>query len=194
MKISTKQSSKLYPHDYFMKAVFLPLVPRFVLPNHITVLRFLLIPVVLWLLYVKAYAWGVPLFMFAAFTDALDGSVARVRKQITPWGIFFDPIADKLLIGSVALLVALQYYHPALIFIAIAFDIMPSLRWASTRYVGTVMSANVWGKTKMMLQCASLTLLLLGVAFGIPVLIEIGEWLLIAATVFSAIAVVTYSL
>ena len=144
--------TKLYPHDYLMKAVILPFVPHFVHPNHITVVRFLLTPIVLWLLFTEQYVWGVPLFILAAATDALDGSVARVRKQVTPWGIFFDPIADKLLIGSVAMLVALQHFHPVIVFAALMLDILPSMRWASTRYVGTVMAANVWGKIKMFLQ------------------------------------------
>lgn len=172
----------------------MPFIPKFVHPNHITVVRFLLTPIVLGFLFAEQYLIAVPLFIIAAATDAIDGSVARVRKQVTPWGIFFDPIADKLLIGSVALLVALQHFHPAVVFTALVFDILPSLRWASTRYVGTIMAANVWGKAKMFLQFTSITLLLLGIMFNIPLLIEIGEWVLIMSLFFAAIAVITYSL
>ncbi len=186
--------TKLYPHDYVMKAVILPFVPRFVHPNHITVVRFLLTPIVLWLLFTEQYIWAVPLFIIAAATDALDGSVARVRKQVTPWGIFFDPIADKLLIGSVAMLVALQHFNPVIVFGALMLDILPSLRWASTRYVGTVMAANAWGKIKMFLQFSSLTLLLLGILFDMPILIELGQWVLLASLAFAGVAVITYSL
>ncbi len=183
-----------YPHDYVMKALILPFIPRFVHPNHVTVLRFLLMPVVLWLLFVANYTVGVPLFIFAAFTDAVDGSLARIRKQVTPWGIFFDPVADKLLIGSVALLIGLKHFHPLLVFAALVLDMLPSLRWASTRYVGTVMAANVWGKVKMFLQFCSMTLLLLGIMFNLPELIQAGEICLAAALVFAAVAVLTYSL
>ncbi len=191
---SSRDLTKLYPHDYVFKAVILPFIPKFVYPNHITVLRFLMTPVVLWFLYNENYIWGVPLFVIAAATDALDGSLARVRKQITPWGIFFDPVADKLLIGSVALVVALRYFHPAIVFAALLLDIMPSLRWASRRYAGTVMAANVWGKAKMFLQFSSLTLLLLGIVFHVPILIDLGELILILAIIFAGIAVATYSL
>lgn len=194
MQLINRNPSKLYPHDYVMKAIILPFVPEAVQPNHITVLRFLLTPVVLWLLYTEQYIVGVAVFIIAAFTDALDGSVARIRRKITPWGIFFDPVADKLLIGSVALLVALQHYHPVIVFLAIILDIMPSLRWASSKYVGTVMSANVWGKIKMFLQFCSITFLLLGVTLNIPMLIDIGEVILLVAIAFASIAVVTYSL
>ena len=189
-----RDMTKLYPHDYVMRVVILPLVPKFVHPNHITVVRFLMTPIVLWLLFTEQYTWAVPLFILAAFTDALDGSVARVRKQVTPWGIFFDPIADKLLIGSVALLVALQYFHPVIVFSALMLDILPSLRWASTRYAGTIMAANVWGKLKMFLQFSSLTLLLLGIVFNVPALIQLAEYVFVASLVFAGIAVATYSL
>lgn len=193
--ITTKRDlTKLYPHDYVMKALILPFIPAFVHPNHVTMLRFLLTPLVLGLLYDGQYAWGVPLFVIAAFTDAIDGSLARVRKQVTPWGIFFDPIADKFLIGSVALVVALQYFHPAIVFTAIVFDMLPSLRWASTKYAGTVMAANVWGKAKMFLQFVSITLLLCGIVFRLPVLIDAGEVVLLVSLAFSAVAVATYSL
>lgn len=137
---------------------------------------------------------AVPLFLLTAFTDMIDGSLARVRHQITPWGIFFDPIADKLLIGSVALLVALQYYHPWIIFLAIFFDILPSIRWASPKYAGSIMMANVWGKIKMFLQCTSLFLLLLGITLSLPMLIAIGEVVLGISLIFAVVAVITYSL
>ena len=186
--------TKLYPHDYVMKTLVLPFIPKFVHPNHVTVARFLLTPVVLWLLFTNQFVWGVPLFILAAATDAIDGSLARVRKQVTPWGIFFDPIADKFLIGSVALLIALQYFNPVTVFAALVMDMLPSLRWASTRYVGTVMAANVWGKIKMFLQFSSITLLLLGIMFNQPLLIDVGELVLLVSLLFSGIAVVTYSL
>ena len=103
-----QQTAQLYPHDRFMRPILF-FIPRFITPNSITVLRFLLTPIVLQLLWIESYTAGTALFFFAAFTDAVDGSLARVRNQITRWGIFFDPIADKLLIGSVLLLVAFQY-------------------------------------------------------------------------------------
>ena len=188
------RTPKLLPHDRIMRLLVLPFIPEAVQPNHLTALRFLLTPVVIWFLFTQNYTIGVPLFVITAFTDAVDGSLARVRNQITPWGIFFDPVADKLLIGSVALLLGLKYYYPLLILAAIVLDILPSLRWASTRYIGTVMMANVWGKTKMFLQFSSFSCLLLGLALGLPQLIDIGEIILSISLVFALVAVLTYSL
>src|SRR3989339_879810 len=99
-----RDPSKLFPHDHIMRYTFVPLVPRFVTPNMITIARMVLIPFILYFLFSNEYGIGVPLFLFAAFTDALDGSVARLRHQVTEWGTFYDPLADKLLIGSVIIL------------------------------------------------------------------------------------------
>lgn len=191
-----KQAPKLYPHDYVMKRLVLPCIPDFVQPNHITVIRFLLIPVVLWLLVEEVYVWALPIFMFTAFTDLVDGSIARVRNRITPWGIFFDPIADKLLVGSVMLLISFQYYHPWIVFLALFLDMLPGIRWAFTKHAsgGVVVSANGWGKTKMVLQCISIGMLLLGILLQNEELITTGEYTFGLATLFAAIALVTYSL
>lgn len=189
-----KQAPRLYPQDYLTRAIVLPFIPEFVRPNHITIFRMLLTPAVLWLLWNEWYTWAVPLFIFTALTDVVDGGLARVRSQITPWGILFDPLADKLLVGSVTLLVALKYYHPWLVFLAIFLDILPSVRWASQKFTGGMMAANVWGKTKMTLQCASLALLLLGITVQIPVMIVVAQAIFGAAIIFAIIALVTYSL
>jgi CDP-diacylglycerol--glycerol-3-phosphate 3-phosphatidyltransferase len=194
MNEAVQTSPKLYFHDHIVKFIFLPFIPNFVKPNHLTAVRMLLTPVVLWLFFIENYTFGFPLFIFASLTDLVDGCLARVRNQITPWGIFFDPVADKLLIGSVALLVALKYYHPLLVFSAILLDLMPSVRWAFSRHEGGVMMANWWGKWKMFLQFTSLTLLLLGIILHVPALIIAGEVTLAVALVFAGIAVATYSL
>ena len=193
MDETSQSAPKLYPFDYVMKAVVLPFVPYFVKPNHVTVVRMVMTPVVLWLLFAGNYTYGVPVFFLTALTDALDGALARVRNQITPWGILFDPIADKLLIGSVAILVGLKYFHPVLIFTAIILDIMPSIRWASSRHSSTIMMANWWGKTKMILQVTSLTCLLVGILVQSSGLIIVGEVALGISLIFSVIAVLTYS-
>lgn len=192
--MAQKQVPKLYPQDYLTRALVLPFIPRAVQPNHITIVRFLLIPFILWLLWSERYALAFPVFFFAVLTDIVDGGLARVRDQITPWGILFDPIADKFLVGSVALMVALQHYHPWLVFLAILLDIFPVIRYATKGRAGGVMMANIWGKTKMFLQCLSLLLLLLGIAVGLPGYIFAGEIVLVIACAFALVAVVTYSL
>lgn len=194
--MATKRTfAKLYPHDHVMRYLVLPFVPEFVQPNHVTILRMILTPFVLWLLFLQEYVIGVPLFVLAAFTDLVDGSLARVRNQITPWGIFFDPVADKFLIGSVALVIALQYFHPIVVFTAIALDLLPAVVFLSRpKGQGQVMMANTWGKAKMFLQFLSISALLLGIALGVPLLIAAGEITLGVSLFFALVAAVTYSL
>ncbi len=193
--MSQRGFAKLYPHDYVMKYTFVRLVPWFVRPNHITLFRMVLTPFVVWILFLGDYRLGIPLFVLAAFTDILDGSVARIRKQITSWGIFFDPVADKLLVGGVALTVALKYFHPILVFVALSLDLLPAMVFLSRKNPNNqMMSANVWGKTKMFLQFLSLTSLLLGIFYGMETWIVAGEFTLGVSLAFALIAAITYSL
>ena len=193
--MSQRGFAKLYPHDHVMRYTFVPLVPRWVTPNHITLFRMALTPFVVWILFLGYYRLGIPLFVLAAFTDMLDGSVARIRRQITPWGVFFDPVADKMLVGGVALTVALKYFHPALVFVAIALDLLPALVFLSRKNPGKdMMRANVWGKVKMVLQFFALTALLFGIFWNSVNLILAGEVILGISLAFALIAAVTYSL
>src|SRR3989338_4172442 len=117
-----RDPSKWYPHDYFLRYVAIPFIPRWVRPNHITLLRFGLVPFVLWFLYREHFDIGIPLFLFAAFMDSLDGSLARVRKQITDWGTFYDPFADKLLITGVILIVVVHYINPIFALLVVGIE------------------------------------------------------------------------
>jgi CDP-diacylglycerol--glycerol-3-phosphate 3-phosphatidyltransferase len=193
--MTQRSFAKLYPHDFIMKYTVIPLVPRWIRPNHVTILRMLMTPFVVWVLFLGDLRLGIPLFIFAAFTDVLDGSLARLRKQVTPWGIFFDPVADKLLVGSVALTIAIQFFHPILVFVAIALDLLPAIVFLSRMNPGNqMMAANIWGKMKMVLQFLSLTALLLGIFLGYDWLIVAGEGILGLSLAFALIAAVTYSL
>lgn len=70
------------------------------LPNLITLLRILLIPILVIFLIEGQVLYALVVFICAAVSDALDGMIARVFKQKTKFGAYIDPIADKLLIGT----------------------------------------------------------------------------------------------
>jgi hypothetical protein len=82
--------------DRLIAAVFLWAFPRWVRPNHLTALRFILIPVVLVLLHLELRWWALAVFIVATCTDFIDGAMARTRGQITVLGTYADPVADKL--------------------------------------------------------------------------------------------------
>ncbi len=185
---------KLYPHDRLMAKTIIRLVPSFVTPNTITWLRFLMIPIVLYLLLVKDYAAGVPFFILAAFSDALDGSLARVRNQITDWGTFYDPLADKLLITSVVLFVVIQYINPIFGFIILGLELILLFGGIIRKRRGQVVSANVIGKTKMFLQFLGVTFLLVAVWSGIDLFIPFSIATLSLAIVCAVVSIITYGL
>jgi phosphatidylglycerophosphate synthase len=87
--------------DTLVDKTWLRLFPRSVRPNHVTVARFILMPVILVLLHYDLGWWGLGVFAAAIATDFIDGAMARTRDQITPLGTFIDPLADKLLVGAV---------------------------------------------------------------------------------------------
>lgn len=82
------------------------------IPNLITILRMLLVPVVAYLLWHGAYRPAVWLFLLAGVSDAIDGFIARRFNLITPLGGVLDPLADKLLVVATVLLLAWQGLLP----------------------------------------------------------------------------------
>ena len=80
--------------------------------NALTILRILVIPVIVILIYMKGSLSGWAafiLFSLACITDYFDGYVARIRKEISKLGTFLDPIADKLLVASVILILTCRF-------------------------------------------------------------------------------------
>ena len=67
------------------------------LPNILTMIRFALIPIMVYLLALEQYWQGIAIYTLASITDILDGYIARKYNLITPLGKILDPTADKLL-------------------------------------------------------------------------------------------------
>jgi len=190
MKVKRKG---ILPHDYLLRYTVVPLVPKQITPNMITVLRFILVPIVFVFLALEMWNIGVPLFMFAAFTDALDGSVARLRNQITEWGSFYDPIADKLLIGTVVLLVVAKYVNPFFAVIVVVAESSIIIGGIFRTRTGKVIcSANFFGKTKMFLQVLGISTLLIALWSGPSFLITFSVGILLLAIIFAMISLFTY--
>ena len=82
------------------------------IPNLITLLRLLLIPVVIICLLEDRFRWALIFFLIAGVSDAVDGFLARALNQKTPLGAVLDPIADKLLLDSLYLLGASRELFP----------------------------------------------------------------------------------
>lgn len=190
-----RDPNKLYAHDRLLGDTVVRLVPKRVTPNMITMFRFAATPFVLWLLLTQRYAAGLLAFVLVAFTDALDGSVARLRRKVTAWGTFYDPVADKLLIGSVVLLVVLPKLPGELAAAIIALELLIMAGAAFARRKGRHISANAFGKAKMFLQVVGVSLALLSFAFpGVPEAMTLSAGTLWMSVAFAFVSLMTYGL
>ncbi len=189
-----RNPNKLYPHDHVMKWTVIPLIPKWITPNQVTILRFLLTPFVVWGVAVGSYVWSIPFFLLVAFTDVIDGSLARIRKQVTPWGTMFDPMADKLLISLVAVIVIVASVGWWLTIIVIFMEIVIVIGGLAKHKDEEPVSANNWGKAKMLCQVTGVTMLMVSMWLGMPVLIDAAIVVLITSVVFAFMSLVTYGL
>lgn len=162
------KATKVLFTDRILHAVLLRFFPASLTPNHITLFRMIATPFILILLLSQQYTWGVPLFLFIASTDAMDGALARTRHKITYWGMMFDPLADKFLILPTALILVSFNLHWALALSLVISEMIIMIVAFFWRKQGGIIQANVWGKIKMFLQVCGVFLLLLSVWLALP--------------------------
>ena len=160
------------------------------LPNALTVLRILLVPVlVVALLGTGGEASDViaaVVFAVASFTDAIDGYLARSRDAITNFGKLMDPVADKLLIIAALLsLVSLGRLDAWVAMVIIAREFAVTVARMAARGEGVVIPANWWGKVKTAVQV--LTIFLLILIDPSPAWVDGLVYLMVAITLVSGI-------
>ncbi|MBQ6820469.1 MAG: CDP-diacylglycerol--glycerol-3-phosphate 3-phosphatidyltransferase [Clostridium sp.] len=138
------------------------------LANKLTMVRIFLVPVFLIFIAVQDIPYGTFIatfiFIIASITDQLDGYIARSRNQITNFGKFMDPLADKLLVTAALIsLVELQVIPSWAAFIIIAREFAVSGIRTIAASEGKVIAASVWGKIKTITQISAIIALLLQV-------------------------------
>ncbi len=181
------------------------------LPNKLTLMRMILIPFMMFFYLANFIPFGIGkivalvIFIVAALTDLLDGKIARKHNLVTNFGKFLDPIADKLLTSAVLFMMMADGTIPApwgviVVTIIIAREFMVSAIRLLAASKGTVLAADIWGKTKTFVQMIAIPICML-----IPFLVEIVavSWLVLtvqiigwtglgAATVLTVISGVNY--
>ena len=143
------------------------------LPNKLTVMRILLVFVILIVsfLNIPGEVFGISLkfliieiiFIIASITDHYDGYLARKNNQITTFGKFLDPIADKILVVTTMLLLTERGTLPAWIPIITIFRefLVSGYRLVEAKEAGNVVVANIWGKIKTVTQMIAIMLMLI---------------------------------
>jgi CDP-diacylglycerol--glycerol-3-phosphate 3-phosphatidyltransferase len=168
---------------------------KFNLPNRLTVIRILLIPLFMAFMLVEAIPgrmiFALALFVIASLTDLVDGYLARKNNQITDFGKFLDPLADKLLVAAALVcFVELGFTSSWVVIIIIAREfLVTSLRLVASGK-GEVIAASFWGKVKTNSQMISVIAVFLCAIFGWPM--AIGSALLWVAAALTLISGAQY--
>ena len=141
------------------------------LPNKLTIFRILLVPemVIIPFFNISGEILDVPIsmwlinliFIIASITDKLDGTIARATNQITTFGKFLDPIADKILVLAAMMMLVEMNKLPAWIPIIILFRefVVSGYRLIAVEKGGKVVAASVWGKLKTVTQMIAIILM-----------------------------------
>ena len=134
------------------------------LANKLTIFRIILVPLMVLIPFfnIQGEFWGIPytyiivdlIFIIASITDKLDGHIARSRNQITTFGKFLDPLADKILVLAAMIMLVEMSKLPAWIpIIVITREFLVSgYRLVAVEKGGTVIAASFWGKLKTVTQ------------------------------------------
>ena len=183
------------------------------LPNKLTVFRIILVPIMVIIPFlgldklninlIVPLTWIIveAIFIIASITDKLDGHIARSRNQITTFGKFLDPIADKILVLAAMIMLVEANRLPAWIPIIVLFRefIVSGYRLVAVGNSGNVIAASVWGKLKTVTQMIALIIALVdmnafgtfikGGLTGLPLIINIASTVImsisVVATIFS---------
>lgn len=136
------------------------------LPNVLTLLRIMLVPVLVVALLNETSngdLLAAIVFALASLTDAMDGYLARSRNAITTFGKLMDPIADKLLIiAALVALVSLDRLAAWVAMVIIARELAVTMTRMQATQQGVVIAANWWGKAKTIVQVAAIFFLIVG--------------------------------
>ena len=150
------------------------------LPNALSLLRVILVPVFMAAVIICARVetqnsldrfiyCAIPALVFGitAFTDMLDGKIARKYNLITDFGKFIDPLADKFMVFGALIAILVAYSEISDVFVWVAMIVMlrelaiTSLRLVIAGNSGKVLAASWWGKVKTVTQTAAILLILL---------------------------------
>ena len=203
MNKNYKPSIKFYPQERN--------TTKMNLPNKLTLFRIILVPIMVIVSFfdipgsflgISTTMWIMELiFIIASITDKLDGYLARKNNQVTNFGKFLDPIADKILVVAAMILFVGMGRLPAWIPIIVIFRefAVSGYRLIAVQNNGEVIAANVWGKLKTVTQMIAVILAFLdpnpyatifngnlsGYNFIINLLVTLIMSVSVVATIFS---------
>ena len=184
---------KLTLTDKILAKTLLRLVPHWVTPNIISWMRFASVPFIGYFFWIENYAIALPFFTLSAFSDAIDGSLARTRGLISDFGKMFDPLADKLLVATAVIILVPRYLNWELVYVMVLIDlILITSAYVRNHYYGTIIQAENSGKLKMITQSLGVVSLLLYTLWPFSILLTAALYLFYTAILFALISLVVY--
>lgn len=167
------------------------------IPNILTILRFILIPVILYFIFTGHYLLGFIFFTISGITDILDGAIARKFNLITNFGKLMDPLADKLTQISVLATLVFQKIIPFWILIIVLLKELLMIIGASFLYGKDVVVYSKWfGKLATVLFYLAIVCSLIIKEFALTGIWQNLDFILyciaVIATIFSFIMYVKY--
>jgi cardiolipin synthase (CMP-forming) len=160
-------------------------------PNLLTIVRILMIPLFVYLLVYNYTRWALGVFVAAGLTDAMDGAIARMWHQQTTLGRYLDPLADKMLLTAAFIGLAVLARIPFwVLLIVVSRDIILLIGTAVMHLTqgGFDISPTLLGKTTTFLQLVLVVLALVTVAgLGAVPYFEDAVWIVAVVTVVSGL-------
>jgi cardiolipin synthase (CMP-forming) len=162
------------------------------IPNMITLVRIVLIPIFVIALVYQNYEYALVLFVIAALSDMLDGMIARLANQKTKLGALLDPLADKaLLLTSFIILSVYGWISPWLAICVISRDLIVVMGWALLTLISRDMKVGTTMAGKIAIASQLILISYVMLAVNLPELPDhapdFAEWIVAALTVFSGL-------
>ena len=160
-------------------------------PNQLTLLRLCIIPFLVLAILDQHYRTAFGLFILAGITDGLDGLLARVLKQRTVLGQYLDPMADKLLLSTLFLVL----HHEGLISRRVTVLVfgrdLGIIMVAAILYASVGMKdfrPSLFGKANTVAQISALITVLLSMFYAPPLVVLVRNWSLMATVIFTVVS------
>ena len=164
-------------------------------PNKLTIIRILLVPFFMAFALAGGTVWNIValvIFAAASLTDYYDGKIARASGQITTFGKFMDPLADKMLTTAAFLVfMDIDLISPWVVIIILLREFAVSGIRLAAAGTGEVIAASIWGKAKTVSQMVAIILTFVLMIFSfIPynvtyIIVNIVVWISTALTILS---------
>jgi cardiolipin synthase len=159
--------------------------PLLNIPNILTLLRILAVPLFLSLLVEGENDWALAIFIAAGVTDGIDGMIARMWRQRTELGAHMDPLADKMLVVSSFIALGIMGLVPRpLMIVVITRDVVilgGFLLTAALVGKSMEMAPSIWGKLTTFTQLLSVTL----------ALVDLAQWIDVPSVVLNTVYIAT---